>query len=116
MSKTICLDFDGVMNTYTGWKGEDELYEPREGLPDFLSKLKGMGVEVVINSTRPALKIQAWLERYNLASLVDRVTDRKPPAVAYLDDRAVCFNGVFDSSLVDQLIDFKAHWESSKQK
>ena len=40
-----------------------------------------------------------------------KVTDKKPPAFAYIDDRAICFQGDFAKTL-DQLEAFKAHWES----
>ena len=38
------------------------------------------------------------------------VTDKKPPAFAYIDDRAICFQGDYGKTL-DQLEAFKAHWE-----
>ena len=38
------------------------------------------------------------------------VTDKKPPAFAYIDDRAICFEGDFLRTL-DKLGEFKAHWE-----
>lgn len=108
--KTICLDFDGVMNTYDGWKGEHELFEPRPGLAEFLGRLKDAGFEVAVNSTRPAEMILAWLGRHGLGGLVKTVTDRKPPAVAYLDDRGVCFTGDFEAAFA-AVVSFKAHWE-----
>jgi len=109
MAKTICLDFDGVCNTYDGWKGENDLFTPRPGLAEFLLSLKSNGFTVVIHSTRPAEKIREWLQKFGVAG-VDQVTHRKPPAICYLDDRAVLFSGSFEDVL-PTILDFRAHWE-----
>ena len=34
----------------------------------------------------------------------------KPPAIVYVDDRAVCFTGNFDKTL-DEILHFRTHWE-----
>lgn len=111
MPKTVCLDFDGVMNTYTGWQGPDVLFEPRPGLREFLESLRQSGFEVVVLSTRNPARISNWLIDNNLNDLVKGVTDLKPPAVVYLDDRAVCFKGDFDAAL-GAVKDFRAYWET----
>jgi hypothetical protein len=110
MSKTVCLDFDGVMNTYDGWKGPEYLFEPRQGLKEFLSKVNEAGFKIAVNSTRTAKSIYGWLDEHNLRIFVDLVTDTKPPAVAYIDDRGICFRGNFDE-VFEQLLKFKAFWE-----
>ena len=58
--KTVCIDFDGVLNTYDGWKGEDELFNPREKVEWFLKQLRQAGYEIVIHSTRTPSKIRKW--------------------------------------------------------
>lgn len=93
---TICLDFDGVCNTYDGWKGKNELFEPLPGLQVFLETLKIIGYEVLVFSTRPAHKLRDWFEVYGLLRLVDGFPETKPPAVAYIDDRGIRFQGSFD--------------------
>ena len=108
---TICLDFDGVMNTYDGWKGEDELFQPREGLRDFLEKLQENNYRVVVHSTRGPAKIISWLVKHNLGELIQEVTDKKPIALVYLDDRALLFKGVFCDAVIGEILTFKAHWE-----
>jgi len=110
MAKTVCLDFDGVMNTYSGWKGEDELFEPREGLGDFLRKLQSAGFNVVVHSTRPAEKIKKWLGERGLNNLVYSVVDKKPMAVCYLDDRGIRFDGDFDAAF-EAIRTFKVYWD-----
>jgi len=108
---TICLDFDGVMNTYDGWKGVNELFQPREGLKAFLVKLQEKNYRVVIHSTRNPTKIISWLMKYDLGNLVQEVTDKKPSALVYLDDRALKFEGVFCDAVIAEIFTFKTHWE-----
>jgi hypothetical protein len=84
--------------------------EPRQGLKEFLSKLNEAGFKIVVNSTRTAKSIYGWLDEHNLRIFVDLVTDTKPPAVAYIDDRGICFRGNFDE-VFEQLLKFKAFWE-----
>lgn len=114
---TIALDFDGVINTYSGWEGEDELYEPRPGIEHFLKRLKQMDFEIAVYSTRGTDSIAEWMHEHELLGLVDEVTEgEKPPAVAYIDDRAVRFCGSFDS-VIHRLKHggLEAHWENDSQ-
>lgn len=96
--KTACVDFDGVLNTYTHWRGEDDLYEPRPGAREFLEKL-GEKFKVVIFSTRRPKAIELWLREHDLWRYVADVTNRKVMAVVYIDDRAVGFNGNYEETL-----------------
>lgn len=113
--RTVALDFDGVMNTYTGWKGEEELFEPREGLKEFLEALRSVPYRVVVHTTRNAACVRTWLERYGLFELVDEVTSLKPPAICYVDDRALLFNGHFEEAFED-ITRFKTHWEKENER
>jgi len=119
MKKTICLDFDGVCNTYDGWKGEDELFSPRPHLGDFISTLLASNKRVAIFSTRPADKLRTWFSKWfpSMDSSIDAgdlfFPERKPPADCYLDDRAVRFNGSFEEVL-DDCLKFRAFWEAPK--
>jgi hypothetical protein len=112
MPKTIALDFDGVMNTYTGWDGPGNLFSPRPNLKEFLLELRDHKYEVVIYSTRPAGAIISWLRDHDLSDLVHSVTNEKPLAIAYIDDRAIRFNGQFDGNLLHEVLNFKTHWET----
>lgn len=95
--KTIVFDFDGVIHKYSkGWQGIDNIYdEPVEGIKEVIEELR-KDYEVVIVSTRTANKdgetaIKQWLDKYGI--VVDGVQKEKPPAVMYIDDRAINFNG-----------------------
>ena len=110
-SPIVCVDLDGVLNAFDGWKGADYFHPPRAGAREFLERLKLAGYRVVVFTVRWAPHVQAWLEECGLAAFVDDVTDRKPPAHVYVDDRAICFNGDFHSAL-DQVRSFRPHWET----
>lgn len=115
MSKyTVCVDFDGVLTDYSGWKGEDHFDSPREGAKEFLEELANE-YKVVILTTRPSDKVWAWLREHGLDKWVTDVTDRKPPALVYVDDRAVCFRGNFRHTLYD-IRAFEPYWRKKKKE
>ena len=105
----ICVDFDGVLNNYKGYKGSDELYEPSTGAKEFLQKLSEKYTVIILSARTPA-KIYDWLIKYDLSQYVCDVTRTKPGAVAYIDDRALRFDGNYDKVLYE-LERFKTHWE-----
>jgi hypothetical protein len=97
----VCVDLDGVLNTFDGWRGAEYFHPPRPGAREFLASLKQAGYRVVVLTVRWHEWVLDWLREHHLAEFVDEVTDRKPPAHAYIDDRAVCFRGDFQSTLND---------------
>lgn len=135
--KLICLDFDGVIHSYTsGWQGPRVIPDPPvDGaiewityfidyfcdVPDSICAMTPEGVaELGIFSTRSRywggrLAIKRWL--------VDNGLDRrylevikfplfKPPAFVTIDDRVVCFNGTFPKPT--DLLSFRSWYQSSK--
>jgi len=108
---TVCVDLDGVLNLYDGWRGEDHFPPPRPGVEQFLELLLLSGCRIVILTTRDIEKTWAWLREPTLHIYIDPVTNQKPPAFAYIDDRAITFRGDFDATLAE-LDGFRAHWES----
>jgi len=113
--KTVCVDMNGVLDQYTGWKGtaEASLTPPRPGARDFLLGLRQRGFRIVVFTTVYAPLVRDWLTANGLESLVDDVSDRKEPAFAFIDDRAICFRGDFADAL-DQLDSFRTHWEEER--
>jgi hypothetical protein len=107
----VCIDLDGVLNDFDGWRGADYFHPPRAGAREFLENLNSRGYKVVIFTVRWAPHVEEWLSKYRLLPLVSEVTDKKPPAHVYVDDRAICFRGDFASAL-EQIADFRAHWEA----
>ena len=109
-----CVDLNGVLDAYTGWRGADHFDPPRPGSREFLTALRERGFRVVIFTTRFGDDVKAWLDRYALADVVDEVTDRKPAAHVFVDDRAICFRGDFDATL-REIDAFAAHWEQPRE-
>lgn len=108
---TAAVDFDGVCNTYTKWGGEDELYEALPGLREFFEKLSATH-RIVIYSVRRPMAIELWMRERDLWKYIAEVTNRKPAAVVYIDDRAIRFDGDYDKVL-SAIKDFKP-WHRRK--
>lgn len=109
--KTVVLDFDGVIHSYTsGWVKEDIIPDPP--VPEIKESIDGMraaGYEVVVVSTRCAHvgglgAINEWLTKHGIT--VDSVRTEKPPAICYIDDRAICFDG-HPETLLEKVQNFK---------
>ena len=120
MKKTIVFDFDGVIHSYTsGWQGVENIPdEPVAGIKEVIDALRQRGYEVVIVSTRSATMagtdaILNWLKKHNIE--VDRVCSVKPPALVYVDDRAITFNGSTDG-LLEQIVNFRSWTEQLTSK
>lgn len=100
MRQTVVFDFDGVIHSYTsGWQGETCIPDPPvAGIQEAIHSIHEAGYEVVIVSTRCStlrgrMAIESWLDMYQMTQDVDRVCKEKPPAIVYIDDRAICFDG-----------------------
>lgn len=104
MRYTLCVDLDGVIHSYTsGWR-EDWMTDPIklldppvEGAINWLMQIR-RDFEVVILTTRgsrvgSASAIMRWLRHHGYEGDDLLITDRKPPALVYLDDRAMRFEG-----------------------
>ena len=105
-----CVDLNGVLDVYTGWKNPDHWDAPRAGAREFLEQLRANGFDVVVFTTRHPAGVRGWLREHGLLDLVGAITRRKPPAHVFIDDRAICFKGDFGDA-VRQAVAFKAHWE-----
>lgn len=97
MAATICLDFDGVVHSYTsGWQGDAIISDPPVPGTKRAIEMLRMDYEVKIYSTRcrslaGRTAVERWLEVYGI--VVDEVCEHKPPAIVYVDDRGIQFKG-----------------------
>lgn len=103
--KTICVDFDGVLNEYNGYE-EGDLGEPLSASKEFIRQLRKK-YKVVILTSRPKEQVIDWLNDNGFPSM--EVTNRKIPAVAYIDDRAIQFKGSYIQTIYEA-INFKPYW------
>jgi hypothetical protein len=102
--KRICVDFDGVIHQYSKKYHDGTIYDgPMAGAKEFLTKMKQQGYGIVVYTARPfdtityeigIQRIKEWLNKWDIP--YDLVTGWKIPAVAYIDDRAVKFDGNWD--------------------
>ncbi|OPG13683.1 hypothetical protein [Microbispora sp. GKU 823] len=105
--KTIAVDFDGVIHAYSrGW-ADGTIYD--EPMPGALDGLRALMAEyaVFIHTSRSSGQVASWLAAYGFEACVEGpvhapmefwneqgrllVTNRKLPAVSYVDDRALRF-------------------------
>ena len=113
MKQTVVFDLDGVIHSYTsGWKGIDVIPDPPvEGIDKALKDIHDSGYEIIVVSTRCENEkgkkaVINYLEKYDLIRYIDDVCTHKPPAIVYIDDRAICFDGHPDT-LLDKINSFK---------
>jgi phosphoglycolate phosphatase-like HAD superfamily hydrolase len=109
-SRVVCVDLNGVLDRYTGWRGAEHWDPPAPGAREFLRALHEHGCRVIVFTTRHYLDAQRWLTQHGLFEYVSEVTDTKQPADVFVDDRAICHRGDFAATL-DQILGFTAHWE-----
>lgn len=109
MKGTIVFDFDGVIHKYSkGWQNGSIYDEPNQSVIKVIDKLRANDYIVDIVSTRCATEegaksIGEWLNKYGIE--VDHILAHKPPALVYIDDRAINFDPL-DKNLYEEIINF----------
>ncbi|MEM7014875.1 MAG: hypothetical protein AAF585_25725, partial [Verrucomicrobiota bacterium] len=96
----ICVDLDGVLAKYDGWRGIEHFGEPIPGAIEFTRELNEWA-DVIIYTARSSQKskkhtakqrrelVEAWLDEHGFAWSEVYSGQGKPRASAYIDDRAV---------------------------
>lgn len=110
---TVVFDFDGVIHSYTsGWQGEGVANDPIvPGMAEELKRIYTDGYKVVVVSTRCNSRkgmdcVNDYLLNNGVLKYVDLITAKKPPAICYIDDRAICFDG-HPEGLLEKIQNFK---------
>lgn len=96
---TIAIDFDGVIHRYSkGWQDGEIYDDPTEGAVDAYFELLSRGYSVVVFTARNDTKaVVDWMnEHFDFEARLGfyykpTVTNIKPPAIAYIDDRGIRF-------------------------
>jgi len=103
----VCVDFDGTLHP---WGGMFDYPEPMSGGPEFMTRLRAEGYNIVIFTSRLSLAwlteeygqnflygaklhrtyVTDWCRRYGIP--FDDVTAEKIPALCYIDDKAIHFD------------------------
>lgn len=100
MQKTIAVDFDGVIHKYSNhWQGGIIYDHPCDDVQKSLKDLVEDGFRIVIFTTRTNFcDIAVWLNDngMQLDTHYHDITNIKPKALAYIDDRAVRFTNWID--------------------
>lgn len=106
-TKTICLDFDGVIHSYTTpWDHAAVIPDPPvDGAFAFIAQALEQGFAVAVFSTRSHHRegigaMMDWMHDHGMPEdVLEQLNfpQAKPPAVIYIDDRGLCFTGKFPS-------------------
>lgn len=99
----ISIDFDGVIHKCSKGYYDGTIYdEPVDGAYEALETLSKSYV-VIINTCKSkpdrglvsgktgTQLVWEWLEKHGMSKFVSKVTSEKPRAVAYIDDKGLCF-------------------------
>lgn len=100
---TVCLDLDGVLAHYDGWKDGYHIGEPNPQAVKLAHMLRDADVKVIVftcrtnqafegyDYVRVEQNIRDWLDNHGLHFVHLHTGGGKPFASAYIDDRAVHF-------------------------
>lgn len=130
MKPVLCLDFDGVVHLYSsGWQGASTIADgPVPGVFEFIEKAMEHFVIAIFSSRSHqdggAYAMKTWLllqwglhlrdtGRENYGALAVSLCREiqwpleKPPAFLSIDDRALCFGGLWSAYDPVELLKFK---------
>ena len=105
--KTIAIDLDGVLDNYT--KYTDAIPPMRDGAEDFIIKLS-KNYNLILFTTRSSKLATKWLIDNKIDKYFIDVTNTKPLACLYIDDRAINFNGNYGKTL-EEIEKFEVYWK-----
>ena len=113
--RVVCVDLNGVLDRYAGWQGPDHWDSPAPGAREFLRTLHEHGCRIVVFTTRHYAGVHRWLAEHGMLEYISDVTDIKPAADVFVDDRAICHRGDFRDTL-QQVLGFTVHWQQDAER
>jgi hypothetical protein len=99
MNKIYAIDFDGVIHDYKNPIPGRRMGGVIAGTKEALETIRNNGDKIIIHTVRGGSPqhISDFMQYYELP--FDSVTDIKPNADFYIDDKAVRFEGNWDETL-----------------
>lgn len=117
----VCVDLDGVLAKYDGFKGLDRIGPPLPGAMEFAESLAKIA-DIVIFTSRCSMdlgsetsdsrvspgqmriRVIEWLEKHKFPYTDVYVGQGKPRVAAFIDDRAIACNPQKDKKAFDETI------------
>lgn len=116
----IAVDFDGVISYYSGWKGKEELGEPILDVIRGLNEIKKYGHKIMVYTCRADKDL---VRKFLVENEVpfDYINDspynkerglsiEKQDADVYIDDKSICFDGIWDTDFTNKVLNFRPWW------
>lgn len=103
VSKNVCIDFDGVIHKNSKGFHDGTIYDdPVDGTKEALELLSKKYNLIVFtckaNPERPLVDgktgkelVRKWLEKHDFTKYISEITNEKPRALCYIDDKAIKF-------------------------
>ncbi len=107
--KTIAIDLDGVLDDYDGKYDENNIPKIKMGAKDFIIELS-KNYNLILFTNRKPMAATKWLIDNEIDKYFKNVTNVKPAAYIYLDDRALKFEGDYNKT-IDDINNYKTHWK-----
>jgi hypothetical protein len=108
--KTILIDLDGVLNTYTGKFDPNFIPPIKDGAKEFLENLS-KNYEIKLFTTRNKILASKWLIENKIEHFFQDITNTKDVCYLYVDDRCITFDGDYNL-LKNKIENFKV-WHKS---
>lgn len=107
--KTIAVDFDGVIHRYSrGWY-DGSIYDPPiDGAIEGINRLRTKFNVVIFTARKDVNQVARWFMDH-FGGWMPEVTNIKPVAVAYIDDRAIRFESwdqILNSKILRDIINY----------
>lgn len=97
LGNTVCMDFDGVLARHETGDPITKIGEPLTPGINLAKQIIKQGYRLVVLTARPTKmqdEISDWLKKQGVKA---QVTNVKPPAELYIDDRAIRYPKNFQS-------------------